>query len=48
MPWHQRGDGEAKKIDFKPLLKEITWKNPDSSAPAFSALVPLQGAAQHG
>ena len=37
---HQRGDGEAKKIDFKPLLKEITWKNPDSSAPAFSALVP--------
>ena len=31
---HQRGDGEAKKIDFKPLLKEITWKNPDSSAPA--------------
>lgn len=45
---HQRGDGEAKKIDFKPLLKEITWKNPDSSAPAFSALGAAQGAAQHG
>ena len=37
---HQRGDGEAKKIDFKSLLKEVTWKNPDSSAPAFSALIP--------
>ncbi len=37
---HQRGDGEAKKLDFTKYLKEITWKNPESSAPAFSALIP--------
>jgi len=28
------------KTDLKPYLKEITWKNPHSSAAAFSAMVP--------
>ncbi len=37
---HQRGDSEPKKIDFKHLLKEVTWKNPESSAPAYAALIP--------
>jgi len=36
----QRGDGEAKKVDLKQYLKEITWKTPHSEAPAFSALIP--------
>ncbi|MFI3270671.1 MAG: DUF4198 domain-containing protein [Pseudomonadota bacterium] len=37
---YQRGENEPQKIDFKPLLKEITWTNPESSAPAFSAYIP--------
>lgn len=37
---HQRGDNKAKKIDLKNTLKDITWKNPESSGPAFSALIP--------
>lgn len=37
---HQRGDSPAKKIDLKDTLQEITWKNPDSSAPAYKTLIP--------
>lgn len=36
----QRGDSKPKKVDLKKYLKEISWKNPHSSAPAFSALIP--------
>lgn len=36
----QRGDAAAKKVDLKQYLKEITWKNPHATAPAFSALIP--------
>ena len=36
---YQRGDAPAKKIDLKGSLKEITWKNPESSAPAYAALI---------
>jgi len=36
----QRGDSEPRKVDLKKYLKEITWKNPEASAPAFSALIP--------
>ncbi len=36
----QRGDATAKKVDLKKYLKKITWKNPHSSASAFSALIP--------
>ncbi len=36
----KRGENEPTKTDLKGLLKEITWKNPDSSAPAYSALIP--------
>lgn len=37
---HQRGENPAKKTDLKPLLKEIEWKNPSSSAPAYSVEIP--------
>lgn len=37
---YQRGDGEAKKIDLMDTIKEITWKNPESSNKAFSATIP--------
>ncbi|WP_291440641.1 DUF4198 domain-containing protein [Desulfovibrio sp.] len=37
---YQRGENEPKKIDFMSSLKPITWKNPESSGPAFSALIP--------
>lgn len=37
---YQRGDSPAKKIDLKDTLQEITWKNPDSSAPAYKTLIP--------
>lgn len=36
----QRGDSEPKKVDLKGYLKEITWKNPESSNKAYSALIP--------
>jgi cobalt/nickel transport protein len=36
---HKRGDSEAKKIDFKGSLKEITWKNPESSNKAYAAQI---------
>ncbi|NDV28553.1 DUF4198 domain-containing protein [Desulfovibrio sp. JC010] len=36
----QRGDSKAKKKDLKQYLKEITWKNPHSSAPAYEAKIP--------
>lgn len=35
----QRGDAEPKKVDLKQYLKDITWKNPHASAPAFSAAI---------
>lgn len=37
---HQRGENAPKKTDLKSFLKEIEWKNPESSGPAFSALIP--------
>ncbi|CAK7035288.1 MAG: hypothetical protein DELT_00537 [Desulfovibrio sp.] len=37
---YQRGENEPKKIDLKAELKEITWKNPESSAKAFAAKLP--------
>lgn len=37
---HQRGDSDVKKIDLKATLKEITWKNPESSAPAYATRIP--------
>lgn len=36
----QRGDSAAKKVDLMKYVKEITWKNPESSNPAFSAAIP--------
>ncbi len=36
---HKRGDSEVKKIDFKGALKEITWKNPESSNKAYAAQI---------
>lgn len=36
----QRGDAAPKKVDMKPYLKEITWKNPGSSNKAYSAVIP--------
>ena len=36
----QRGDNEPKRVDMKQYLKDITWKNPESSGKAFSALIP--------
>ncbi|MCR5813494.1 MAG: DUF4198 domain-containing protein [Desulfovibrio sp.] len=36
---HKRGDSEAKKIDLKGTLKEITWKNPESSNKAYAAQI---------
>lgn len=37
---HQRGENDPQKIDFKPMLKEIIWTNPESSAPAFAINIP--------
>ena len=37
---YQRGDNDPQRIDLKDTLKQITWKNPESSGPAFSALIP--------
>ncbi len=37
---YKRGENAPQKIDMKQYLKDITWKNPGSSAPAFAALVP--------
>lgn len=36
---HKRGDSEVKKIDLKGSLKEITWKNPESSNKAYAAKI---------
>lgn len=36
---HQRGDSDVKKIDFLKNVKEITWKNGDSKAPAYKAQI---------
>ncbi len=36
---HTRGD-KTQKIDMKKYLKDITWSNPGSSAPAYSASIP--------
>lgn len=36
----QRGDAKPKKVNLKKYLKEITWKNPHASAPAFAARIP--------
>lgn len=44
----QRGDGKAKKIDLKSYLKEITWSNPHSKAPAFSAMIPKKAVRSMG
>jgi len=35
----KRGDSEVKKTDLKGSLKEITWKNPESSNKAFAATI---------
>ncbi|WP_449242387.1 DUF4198 domain-containing protein [Desulfovibrio sp.] len=45
---YKRGDGKAEKIDLKGLVKEITWKNPESSNKAFSALVPRKNVRSMG
>ncbi len=37
---YKRGEQAPQKLDMKQYLKEITWKNPGSSAPAFSAMIP--------
>ncbi len=37
---YKRGEQEAQKLDMKQYLKEITWKNPGSSAPAYAATIP--------
>lgn len=37
---YQRGDNKPQKIGLKDALTEITWKNPESSAPAFAAKLP--------
>ena len=36
----QRGDDKPKKVDLKEFVKEIQWKNPESSGPAFAAKIP--------
>ncbi|MCR4667380.1 MAG: DUF4198 domain-containing protein [Desulfovibrio sp.] len=36
---HKRGDSDAKKIDLKASLKEITWTNPESSNKAYAATI---------
>ena len=36
---YQRGAAPAKKIELKGSLKEIKWKKPESSAPAYAALI---------
>lgn len=36
---HKRGE-KINKIDLKKYLKEITWSNPGSKAPAYSAVIP--------
>ncbi len=36
----KKGEEEPKKTDLKGYLKEITWSNPGSKAPAFSAKIP--------
>ena len=36
----QRGDDKPKKVDLKEFVKEIQWKNPESTGPAFSAKIP--------
>lgn len=37
---YKRGENAPQKIDMKKYAKEITWKNPGSSAPAFEASIP--------
>ncbi len=37
---YKRGENAPQKLDMKKHLKDITWKNPGSSAPAFAALIP--------
>ncbi len=37
---YKRGESEPQKLDMKKYLKDITWKNPGSSAPAFAAMIP--------
>ncbi len=37
---YKKGEEAPAKIDMKGYLKQITWKNPGSSAPAFSAMIP--------
>ncbi len=37
---YKKGEQAPEKLDMKKYLKEITWSNPDSSAPAFSAVIP--------
>ncbi len=37
---YKRGEQDPQKIDMKKYLKEITWSNPGSKAPAFSAEIP--------
>jgi len=44
----QRGDSQPKKIDMKGYLKEITWKNPHSSAPAFAGVIPKKAVRSMG
>jgi cobalt/nickel transport protein len=36
----QRGDAAPKKVDLMSYVKEITWKNPESSNKAYSAVIP--------
>lgn len=45
---YKRGDSKAEKIDFKSLVKEITWKNPESSNKAYSVLVPKKSVRSMG
>lgn len=37
---YQRGDSKPEKLDFMQYVKEIEWKNPESSNKAFSAVLP--------
>ncbi len=37
---YKKGEEAPAKIDMKGYLKEITWTNPSSKAPAFSATIP--------
>ncbi len=37
---YKRGENAPQKIDMSQYLKEITWSNPGSSAPAFAAMIP--------